>query len=244
MINTFWARLLTANKWLFSTTAEQEILTTCKQLADKILKINNTGFISLPHGCFARTGDVRLMANQEFTTTFTTETLEKTYLDVSNILMNINPSYPDLVQKVISNESLNMDIALNRNEHTGTLKLGRDLHDIVERARALGQYNSISGQYSKLKVSVTNMGVLTLILSIVFIATCMGIACWGGPLLLKWKRLIPGTLNQRRDPREPMNLSDCPHFRRPYSIHRSDPSWHPPYFITSTMPPSQGPSLI
>ena len=77
------------------------------------------------------------MANQEFTTTFTTKILENTHLNVSNILMNINPSYPNLVQKVISNESLNMDTALanhslNRNEPTGTLKLGRDLHDIVE----------------------------------------------------------------------------------------------------------------
>ena len=180
------------------------------------------------------------MANQEITTTFTTETLENTYLNVSNILISINPSNPDLVQKVISKESLNMGIALNRNEHTVTLKLGRDLHDIVERAKALGQYNSISGQYNKLKVSVTNMEVLTLILSIVFIVTCMGIACWGGPLLLKWKRFIPGTLNQRRDPRQPMNLSDCPYFRRPYSLHRSNPSWHLPY----TMPPSQGSSLI
>ena len=73
----------------------------------------------------------------------------------------------------------------------------------------------------------------------------MGIACWGGPLLLKWNRLIPGLMKQRLDPREPFNLSDLHHLRRPNSIHRSDPSWHgPPYYERSRLSPTKGPTLI
>ena len=121
MANTYWARMLTHNQWLFSTTTEQEILTTCKPLADMVIKINNTGVLFLPEGCVARTGDIRLIANQEFTTQFKNRILENAYLDVSNVLMNINPSYLDLVQNIMSNEILNTDTALNKHEHTGTL---------------------------------------------------------------------------------------------------------------------------
>ena len=128
----------------------------------------------------------------------------------------------------MNNESINPDTILSKNEHIGPLKLGKNIHDIIERIQSLNQYKTIYARYIKLNDSFKTLGTLTLILCSVMIGSYMGIVCGGVPFLLKRKRLISDLISRRvtrhSDPREPVNISDQPHYhlRRPTSIQRTD----------------------
>ena len=74
---------MSRNRWIYSTTYEQDVLTNCKPLANEISKINNTSVLHLPQNCDARIGDIHLTTNKMAKTTFETlpsKVLTSTYL--------------------------------------------------------------------------------------------------------------------------------------------------------------------
>ena len=191
LATAFWTRLSTNNEWFFSTNNEHQILTKCKQLSDRILRIKGSGILRLPAGCSAKSDDMRLTAHREITTSAETQTLENSYLEVTEILTKIDPVYTALIKKIIDDETPTADTSLPKNEATGPLRLGRDLHEIVERAKALGEYKKIYYQYSSLNSNFTWGG-----LAIIAIITCICIyimgSVLGGPFKLIWSRMFSG----------------------------------------------------
>ena len=84
--------------------------------------------------------DARLTAHREIVTNAETQGLESSYLDINNILTKIDPTYSYLIQNIIDDEA---PIAISKDEHTDSLRQGRDLHEIIERARSLEKYKKI-----------------------------------------------------------------------------------------------------
>ena len=188
LATAYWIRLLANNEWAFSTDKPQQILTKCKQLADRILKIKGTGVLRLPNSCSGKTTDARLTAHREIVTNAETQALESSYLDINNILTKIDPTYSYLIQNIIDDEA---PIAISKDEHTGSLRQGRDLHEIIERARALGEYKKIYFQYSSLENNLFWGGII-----ILTIVSCISLyllgSVLGRPLKLTCLRMFSG----------------------------------------------------
>ena len=135
---------------------------------------------------------MRLAARREITTSAGTQPLENSYLEITYIFTKIDHTYTPLIQKIIADETPTADTSLQKNEHTGPLRLGRDLHEIVERTKALGEYRKIYYKYDSLDSTLTWRGIAV---SIIIACICFYImgSVLGGPLELIWLRMFTGT---------------------------------------------------
>ena len=135
---------------------------------------------------------MRLAARREITTSAGTQPLENSYLEITYIFTKIDHTYTPLIQKIIADETPTADTSLPKNEHTRPLRLGRDLHEIVERAKALGEYRKIYYKYDSLNSTLTWGGIAV---SVIIACICIYImgSVLGGPLKLIWLRMFTGT---------------------------------------------------
>ena len=123
---------------------------------------------------------VKLTAHREITTSAVTQPLGNSYLQITKILTKIDPTFTPLAHKIITEETPTANAGIPKNEATGALRLGRDLHEIVERARALGEYKKIYYQYDDLNSTIT-WGGITILIIITGICIYITGSVYGGP---------------------------------------------------------------
>ena len=145
---------------------------------------------------------VKLTAHREITTSAVTQPLGNSYLQITEILTKIDPTFTPLVHKIITEETPTANAGIPKNEATGALRLGRDLHEIVERARALGEYKKIYYQYDDLNSTIT-WGGITILIIITGICIYITGSVYGGPLKLIFQGLFPGRKNNPNDEQHP-----------------------------------------
>ena len=117
------------------------MVVNCKRAADVNLDIKGSGILTLPAGCVARSDSVRLVATREIITNLTIQTFVTTNALVDNFV-NVRM----------------VGVSLMASTSTRLLKTGKDLREIIDKARALGQYNNITDQLSTFKDAVTYSG--------------------------------------------------------------------------------------
>ena len=112
------------------------MVVNCKRAADVNLDIKGSGILTLPAGCVARSDSLRLVATREIVTNLTIQTFDEMPLDVSAILNDTNA----LVDNLVNVRMFGM--SLQTSTSTRLLKTGKDLREIIDKARALGQYTT------------------------------------------------------------------------------------------------------
>ena len=148
------------------------MVVNCKRAADVKPYIKGSGILTLPAGCVARSDSVRLVATREIITNLTIQTFDEMPLDVSAILNDTNALVDNLVNVRM------VGVSLKASTSTRLLKTGKDLREIIDKARALGQYNTITNQLTTFKDAVTYSGN-TIILIIIVVIIVWKILAWG-----------------------------------------------------------------
>ena len=93
-------------------------------------------------------------------------------LDVSAILNDTNA----LVDNLVNVRMVGM--SLQTSTSTRLLKTSKDLREIIDKARALGQYKTITNQLSTFKGALTYSGT-TMILIIIIVIIVWKMLAWG-----------------------------------------------------------------
>ena len=151
----------------------------CKRAADVNLDIKGSSILTLPAGCVARSDAVRLVATRGIITNLTIQTFDEMPLDVSAILNDTNALVDNLVNVRM------VGVSLKASTSTRLLKTGKDLREIIDKACALGQYNTITNQLSTFKDTVTYSGSTIILIIVIIIIIVWKIPAWGYPVTEK-----------------------------------------------------------
>ena len=147
------------------------MVVNCKRTKDVNLDIKGSGILTLPARCLARSDSVRFKL-------LTIQTFNEMLLDVSAILNDTNALVDNLVNVRM------VRVSLKASTSTRLLKTGKNLREIIDKARALGQYKTISYQLSTFQDAVTNLSsTMILIVIIVIIVENARLRRGGNPVL-------------------------------------------------------------
>ena len=135
---TFCTRLSSPNSWVFSTKGRDELTISCKRSADLNINIEGLDMLKLPIGCAARSNSERLIAAREIVTNFMMQAFDEVTLNISEILRDSNIIENTLIDLKTS------ELSSVNGATTRVLKSGKDLREIINKARALGQYRAMT----------------------------------------------------------------------------------------------------
>lgn len=186
---TYWTRLLTANTWLFSTKNEEQLFISCKQAFDHQILLRNTGLLTLPSGCVAQTNTIRLVASREFKENSSINTLNVTTLDITKFFNNNDKEHVEAIHKLINETESDKGSMRNGGIMSHALHNGQNFKDIINKARSLGEYKTVSYKVENMQTALTYSSIVIIVIGIIAAVLCRCSAL-GGSLVLICSRMF------------------------------------------------------